>query len=332
MKWSSVLVVGWFIFVVSKEGMLGVIDHSLPYTEAGLLSGIILGDKGGLCKDFQKTLINSGLIHLVVVSGSNVILLIGGVIESLASWVGRKMAIVLGLVIGWKYVMLVGWEVPVVRAMLLLSILYWAQLLGRKYNLVRGLGLAITIMIVGEPRVIVSVSFWLSIMAFLGVVTSRVLQISKTNFFPLTRSATQASAKGGFRFAQQKIIREIIQMFSETVWIMIWITPILALVFEKISLISPLTNVLVLGLVGVVSVVGAVGIIFGLWWLPIGKAILWLTIPSLTHLRRVAEVGGGDSGLQVEFNWWMLVGYYLILGYCLIRRNTSSHIIFKSNR
>lgn len=313
MKWLSVLVVGWFIFVISKEGMLGVINDSLPYTEAGLLSGIILGDKGGLTRDFQKTLINSGLIHLVVVSGSNVMLLIGGVIESLASWVGRRVAIVLGLVIGWKYVMLVGWEVPVVRAMLLLSILYWAQLLGRKYNLVRGLGLAITIMIIGEPRVIASVSFWLSIMAFLGVVTGRVVKPARQTQF------------------RKKIILKIrihflalTKIFSETVWIMIWITPILALVFGKISLISPLTNVLVLGLVGVVSVVGAAGIILGLCWLPLGKAILWLTIPSLTYLRKVAEIGGVDIGLQVEFNWWILVGYYLILGYWLIKKQNKN--------
>ncbi|MBI2465290.1 ComEC/Rec2 family competence protein [Candidatus Shapirobacteria bacterium] len=311
MRWARVvfvLILVWFILTVSKEKMSGVINNSMPYSEAGLLSGIILGDKSGLGRDFQKMLINSGLIHLVVVSGSNVMLLIGGVIESLASWVGRKWAIVLGLVMGWKYVMLVGWEVPVVRAMLLLSILYWAQLLGRKYNLVRGLGLAITIMIIGEPMVIVSVSFWLSITAFLGIVTGKL--------------GIRNYELGIRRNKLKKIFFEISLIFLQTVWVNVWITPILALVFGNISLISPLTNMLVLGLVGVVSVVGAVGIILGLWWLALGKAILWLTIPSLTYLRRVAEFGGQNSGVQVEFNWWMLVGYYLILFYWLMKIET----------
>lgn len=302
----TILTVGWFLILVSREHILGVINNSLPYTQAGLLSGIILGDKDGLGKDFRQTLISSGLIHLIVVSGSNVMLLIGGVIESLASWVGRRMAITLGLMLGWKYVILVGWEVPVVRAMLLLSILYWAQLLGRKYNLIRGLLLAILIMIVGEPRVVVSVSFWLSIMAFLGVVTSRkmLLEVKQLSFVK--------SRKFGRYFVGLR------RLFGETVWIMVWITPIMALVFGKISLISPLTNVLALGLVGMVSVVGAVGVVLGLWWLPLGKMVLWLTIPTLSYLRKIADIGGGSAGLDVEFNWWMLVGYYLVLFYLLI--------------
>ena len=324
MKWRRVVFImffTWFLIFGSKSKMLGVIDNCLPYKEAGLLSGIILGDKTSFSKDFQTQLINSGLIHLVVVSGSNVMLLIGGVIENLASWVGRKWAIIFGLVLGWKYAIMVGWEVPVVRATLLLTIMYFAQLVGRKYNLVRGLGLSVLIMLAGEPRIVASVSFWLSIMAFLGVITAKKFRLTNPIIFPMARSALVTCARGGFRFTLDKVIKEIVQSFRETVWIMIWITPILAQIFGKISLISPLTNVLVLGLVGVVSVVGAIGILLGMWWIPLGKMVLWLTIPTLSYLRKVAEWGGGSSGLEIEFNWWMLVGYYLILGYWLIKRS-----------
>jgi len=162
-------------------------------------------------------------------------------------------------------------------------------------------------------------------MAFLGVITSKKIMLTNPIFYPQTRSAMQTSRqKSGFRQVQQ-VYGQVMRAFGETVWIMVWITPILALIFGKISLISPLTNVLVLGLVGVVSVIGTVGIIIGLWWLALGKIILWLTIPTLTYLRKVAEIGGGSSGLQIEFNWWILVGYYLILFYFLLKNKIKNY-------
>lgn len=304
------LILGLVLVFVDKEMMLKVINSSLSYTEAGLLSGIILGEKNGIPKDFYEALINSGLIHVVVVSGSNVMLLVGGVIEILASFLGRRWAIVFGFLMGWKYVVVVGWEIPVVRAMLMLSVFYLAQLMGRKYNLVRGLVLVVLIMFIGEPKVMTSVSFWLSIVAFLGVVTTRDILVLKPKGF----------VRNKWAYFYRDLLRDVSKSFVDTVWISIWITPILALIFGKINLVAPLTNMLVLGLVAVVSVVGMVGTLVGVVWLAVGKIILWLTIPTLSYLRSVVVFGGMFDVLEVQFNWWILVGYYLILGYWLMRK------------
>lgn len=309
-KWATWLLLSWFLVWVDKEMLLRVINSSLPYTEASLLSGIILGEKAGIPKDFYEALINSGLIHVVVVSGSNVMLLIGGVIEILAPFLGRRWAIIFGFLMGWKYVVMVGWEIPVVRAMLMLSVFYLAQLMGRKYNLVRGLVLVVLIMVIGEPKVVISVSFWLSILAFLGVVTTRDILVLKPKGF----------VRNKWVYFYRDLLRDVSKSFVDTVWISIWITPILALIFGKINLVAPLTNMLVLGLVAVVSVVGMAGALVGVVWLAFGKIILWLTIPTLTYLRSVIVLGGMFDGLGVQFNWWILVGYYLILGYWLMKK------------
>ena len=268
---------------VNKDSLMGVINQSLPPREAGLLAGIMLGDKSGFDKNFYENLKNSGLVHLVVVSGSNVMLLVGGWIELVARYLGRKRSIITGLIMGWWYVGLVDWEIPVVRAMLLVSIMYWAQLLGRKFNLVRGIVLGILIMLVGEPLILTSVSFWLSIMAFLAVVMNK-------------------------RF--------------RTLWVGVWITPILGLVFGKISLISPLANVMVIGIVEVLAISGVVGAVLGVF---VGAQciapVLWISYPGLKYLAMVVEWAGKFPVLEFRFNWPMLIGYYLILGYFLIKKN-----------
>lgn len=253
---------------------------TLPGEEAGLLAAMVVGDKSGLGKEMYENLKNTGLIHLVVVSGSNVMLIVSSLIENLAGWLGRKWAIMIGLMVGWGYVGVVGWEAPVMRAILLISIYYWAQILGRKYNLVRGLGLAVVIMAVADWGIVMSVSFWLSVMAFAGVVTTK----SKNDLM-------------------------------RTVWVGVWVTPILAMVFGKISLVAPFSNVMVLGTVEMITVVGIIGMIINRW-------LLWLVYPLLRYFVWVVR-GMGNlawASIEIKFNWWMLVGWYLVLVYFLIKR------------
>jgi competence protein ComEC len=288
---AVVLVILMYKFV-DKQHLMYVISQSLPPRESGLLNGIIFGEKSGFEKSFYEYLKNSGLVHLVVVSGSNVMLLVGGLIELIAGFLGRKKTIITGLTIGFGYAAMVNWEIPVVRAIILLSIYYWAQLLGRKYDLGRGLGLAILIMVLGEATVLKSVSFWLSITAFLGVVTYR----GKNEFW-------------------------------KTIWVSVWITPILAMIFGKISLISPITNVLVIGMIEVVTIIGIIGAGIGLIIPILGKLVLWMSYPMLNYLGAVAEFGGSLKWATVEmkFNWWMLIGWYLILFYYVKSKNNSDH-------
>lgn len=263
----------WGMVTISKEILLQSINSSLPPVEAGMLGGILFGDKAGFSKEFYKMLQNSGLLHIVVVSGANVMILAGGMIESLARWVGRKWAITFGLIAGWWYAGLTGWQIPVLRAMILVSIFYWAQMLGRKFQAVRGFILALLLIISADYRSVADVSFWLTTAAFTGVLTAKYLKI---NFW------------------------------LEGMWIALWITPIISLVFGKVSLISPIANLMVVYLVGLITTVGMVSLAF---------QNLWIVLPGLRYLVWVVEWSGNWQPVGFRFNWMMLLGWYLILFY-----------------
>lgn len=287
---------------LDKDSLIGVIERSLPYREAGVLKGMVWGDKSGFDKDFYNKLKDSGLVHLMVASGTNVTLLASGGIGMLAGWWNRRWVIVMVLVCLWAYAGIVGWEPPMIRALLLISIFYWGQLLGRKYDLIRSLGVTVAIMVVIDPGMIVSVSFWLSLAAFVGVVTADF-------------------ARQNMRIG--KGVTLLWQASWSTIWISLWVTPILGLVFGRISLVAPISNVAVFWLVETICLVGGLGSVLGVLIPMLGRVILMGIYPLVGYLVWVVEGFGGWkwAAIDFEFNWLMLIGWYLVLGYWLIAGN-----------
>lgn len=276
-------VLGYFLIslVLRKDLILKISNQALPFREASLLTGMVWGEKSGMKGEFYNYLINSGLVHIVVVSGANLMIVSQSLIENLAKLVGRKMAILGGSGVVLIYVNLVGWQLPIIRALLFLEIYYFSQILGRKFNTFRAMILVMVVMFLADWKIYSEASFWLSIMAFTAVLLNRNSNIIKINF-----------------------------------WVNIFIIPILSISFRQINLISPVLNIIVLFLVEVISVLGFWGGILGVVWQNLGRLLLTVSYPLLRYLIEVIEWGGRWKGatLNFQFNWWMLLGWYLILG------------------
>lgn len=214
-------------FVGDRSGFSRVITQYLPNLQASMLVAMLWGDTSGISKEFYNQMVKTGLIHILVVSGSNLMIVVKGLIELLAQWVGRKRSIIFGIVMGWTYVNLVGWQIPAIRAVVMVTVLYTSQLLGRKINLIRMLILVLIIMLVADYRVLTMISFWMSFLAFMAV---------------------SISPNDG--------------VFKTTIRVNMWLLPILAWKFGVLSLISPISNLLTLFLVETITVLGFVGLFF----------------------------------------------------------------------
>lgn len=270
------MVLGWLLMYkyVLKNDLIEIIERSLPGREGVLLMGMVLGEKGKMSREFYKQLVESGLIHIVVISGSNLMMLGRTLIEFLAKIMGRLWAIIYGGGVLIWYVNLVGWEIPIIRALIFLSIFYWAQILGRQFNVWRALLLVGIMMLIADFEMVKESSFWLSIMAFLAVVLNKNAGIIKT-----------------------------------TVWVSLFILPIISMKFGRISWLSPLANLSVLFLVEIITVIGFIGTILA------SKTILMLSYPLLRYLIEVVEgIGKIGTSLEFRFNWLMFLGWYLIIG------------------
>lgn len=257
-------IVGWIsiLYIVSnlladKNYLVDTIKRYLPNQQASMLVAMLWGDVSGVSKEFYSQMVATGLIHILVVSGSNLMIVVKGLIELLAQWIGRRRSIVFGISIGWFYVNLVGWQIPATRAVVMVTVMYLGQLLGRKTNLVRMLVLVVLIMVVADYRVFGSVSFWMSFLAFVAV--------------------SQNPDKGVVR---------------TTLRVNLWLLPILAWKFGSLSLMAPLSNLMTLFLVETITVLGFLGMVFQpiLWLLfpllvYVQKMVEILAIPSFAQVK-----------------------------------------------
>jgi len=239
----------------------------------------VWGEKGGISGDFYSLLKSSGLIHVVVVSGANLMIVGKSFVENLAKVIGRKMAIIGGGGVVLLYVNLVGWQIPVIRAVLFLGIFYWSQLLGRQFQSWKAVLVVGVVMTLADFRVLSDISFWLSMAAFTAVVLNK--------------------GEG---------------LLKNTIWVSVFVLPILSMGFGKVSLITPIANFMVLFLVEILTILGFLGSLLGLIWLDLGRMVLIICYPLLRYLIEVVEFWGGGMGVvNFQFNWLMLIGWYLLI-------------------
>ncbi|HPT66178.1 MAG TPA: ComEC/Rec2 family competence protein [Candidatus Woesebacteria bacterium] len=293
--WLGIFLVVIFIYkFINKDSFIEVIFQNLPPREASLMAGMVFGDKNNFDKNTILNFQFSGVIHIMVVSGTNIVLVFRGLVERIASWIGRKRAIILGFGVTLVYINWVGWEIPAVRAFLLMSIFYWAQLLGRKFNLFRAIMLIILIMVLADYRVFLSGSFYLSFVAFGAV----VINLNKS----------------------RKWWSDLWNSF----WVNLWLLPILALFFGKISIVAPITNALILFLVEIITILGVIGSFFGLLVPILGKIVLWISYPLLKYILLIVDwlASFKWSSIEIKFNWLFLIGWYsLLIAWWLKKKN-----------
>ena len=91
LKIILLIIFDFLIFMfIKKDSLIDMANQGLPPVESGVLVGMVLGDKTGISRDLYQLMKNSGLVHLVVASGANVMLIFGGLVEIGAMIFGRK--------------------------------------------------------------------------------------------------------------------------------------------------------------------------------------------------------------------------------------------------
>ncbi|MEX2012900.1 MAG: ComEC/Rec2 family competence protein, partial [Candidatus Levyibacteriota bacterium] len=270
--------------------------RSLPPTSANLLLGIVFGIKEQMDKTFSDQLRNVGVIHVIVASGMNVVM-VGGFLSSVFSFfLKRQLALVLTIFGIFFYAILSGFEPPIVRASIMGSFVFISQILGRQNTASYALFLSAFLMLFISPSLISDIGFQLSFAATAGLLYLRpLLELGK---------------------ARNLIKRSIIgEDIATTIAAQAATLPILLSNFGAYSLWSILTNALVLWTIPPLMILGGLGAIFGLAFEPLGRIFIYLALPLLLYFEKIVGVFGENGGmLNIEnFPWQFAISYYLLL-------------------
>ena len=226
------------IFLKTKENFRAVINSNLPNPQSAILSGILLGDKLNISKDWKQKLARTGTSHIVAVSGMNIVML-AEILVGLGIIIGlyRQKALWLSLALIWFFIALIGFQPSAVRAGIMGSILIFCQILGRRNAGLRALVMAVAIMLAINPTLLrYSLSFQLSVLATLGLI--------------LLSSTMQSKIKS--------------EIASATLSAQIFTLPLLVYNFGNVSLVGLFANILIVPLLPVIMVLGIVFLAFGL--------------------------------------------------------------------
>ncbi len=153
--------------------VLNQINHSsLSPKIQEFLKGIILSDRtemdGETVKDFNQT----GLTHLLAISGSHMVIIFWIVLLVLNQILPvkfRKVSIVLSILLIWIFAVFIDYGSSVMRSCLMITCYYIMVLLQRKSDLLHSLAMSAFILLIFDSNQLFDVGFQLSYVAVLGI-------------------------------------------------------------------------------------------------------------------------------------------------------------------
>lgn len=302
----------WFykkIFAV-KNKLKDRINLGLSEPEAGLANAMILGYGRGIGDELRAKFSQTGLSHIVSISGLHIsiisVLVMGGF---LGIGLSRKLAFWLASLFLLVYIILIGLPASAMRAGLMGFLALWAMNLGRLNKLTNSLILAAVVLLLINPRLLRDdIGFQLSFLAILGIGW----------FYPIFNSWL-----GGFKKLPPaaKVAGDLINI---TVSAQVFTLPIIAYNFSQVSIIAPISNLLVLWILPAMMATTLIALFLSLIFS--GWAVLWFLPARLTlkYVIAITEWSAKIPGafLEIDYLWigWAGLYYIIIVGIILQRR------------
>ena len=220
-----------------------------------LMAGILTGNSSGFSPALNEGLFSSGMTHVASVSGLHITMLVGFVTLVVGN---RRRALAVALPLVFVYVAIAGFAPSAVRAAIMCALYLIAPLIGREYSSWRGLVAALLVLLVINPHSIFEPGLQLSFTATLGL----VLFSGKW-----TAALLRRIKKGG------AVSRYALSALSSSCAALVFSSPVAAWWFGGVSVLSPLTNFLLLWLVNFIFIGGALAVLFSVIWFPLGAVL-----------------------------------------------------------
>lgn len=150
--------------------MQDVYERYFDSTQAGMLTAMLHGEKAFLGEEEKLEFQRNGISHIMAVSGLHISFAGLGVFNLLRRLrLRRGAAFVCASVTALLYACMTGFSVSSRRAVIMLSVLLLAKVLGKCYDMLSGTGAALFIVLTMNPLQLTDAGFLLSFGAVLGI-------------------------------------------------------------------------------------------------------------------------------------------------------------------
>lgn len=257
----------------SPQFFTSIIEGYLSEPHASLLNGILFGIDLKASPNFYNDIKTVGLLHLVVLSGINITILCA-IVSGVTHNFGKRASILITILTVVLFILFVGPKAPIVRAGVMGILTFVAIINGRRNFTLYALIISLLFITVFFPKWISTVSLQLSYAATIGIILFG-----------------QTSSKN--RIWQELKISLAAQLLT---------TPIIFIYFRQISLIAPLSNLLVAPLIPVLMVLGFITAILGKIDYSLGLIPAQLCYGILAYIVWIIEVLADLPFIFHQFN------------------------------
>jgi len=252
----------------AREKIRGALPEH-PY--AGILVALAIGDQNAIDPGQWQLFARTGVSHLMSISGLHVTM-VAGLLAMLVSWCWRrsetlalalpaqKAAALAGFLAAFGYCLISGFAVPAQRTLYMVGVVAAALWFGRATSASRVLAAALFIVLALDPWAVLSPGFWLSFAAVAVI------------FFVATGRAASP---------------HWLAQWGRVQWaVTLGLAPLLLVLFQQVSLVSPVANALAIPLVSfVITPLALAGAVLPIDWpLALGHAILVILMATLEWL------------------------------------------------
>ncbi|MBN2600475.1 MAG: DNA internalization-related competence protein ComEC/Rec2 [Candidatus Marinimicrobia bacterium] len=271
-----------------KYGIQDLINRSMKGESAAILQALLIGVRGEISDETEQAFIDSGAIHVLAVSGLHV-----GYV-TLAFWVitgflrlPLKPRVVVTIFVLVLYVMVVDIKPSVMRAVIMASMVLVSKGWEKQVNVYNSLAAAALIQTLIDPMQLFDMGFQLSFTAVFSIVYiyQRIESLLPENIKPSE--------------LHNNVFRYVFQMFLVSLAALIGTVPITIFYFNRIPIISILSNLVIIPLIGVIGALGFAQVILGSIcnWFNIAYAEIETVL--LTILQKIVTLFSGIPGAYI---------------------------------
>ena len=275
-----------------RDSIYDKMDKYLSTDEKSIVKAMLFGDKSGIEDETKTLLYRAGIGHMMAVSGTH-LSVICSIIWFLLSFlpINTYVRFICMIIPACIFVVLSGSSVSVIRSAIMIALVYGANLFNRRADWSNSLGISGILLTAGCPFVIRDASFLLSMAGVVGIcgVAPAVIEFIEKKYMHIY-------------FFGRSVVTSICASAV--------IFPVSCLFFDEVSVITPISNLILLPLCTVILVCGVFftavnGIAF------IGYPIMKVCGLCCRLVKALSELLGGFELAYVpigyDFVKWMII-------------------------
>ncbi len=203
-------------------------ERYLGRDQAAFMRAMVLGDRSDLSEDLNNDFRDTGLFHIIAISGQHMTILSSLLFALLNPFpISRRAKIFLALLFIAFYGVLTGLGPSVFRSVVMAFVLMLGMVLGRERDMLSSISLSLVVLLAINPQMVFDVGLQLSFLATLGIVLLSPFFLERLERLPAW----------------------LAQIVAVSLASQLAVAPILAINFHRISLIALIGNIVVLPVV-----------------------------------------------------------------------------------